>query len=65
MFDVVGRWRGAMSRQIHECLLIKNSTSRVMNRKDVYNRCILPEIKLKDRGKRSQVKYSQGENKKK
>ena len=40
-----------MNRQILEVLLIKNSSSILTNDRDMYTRCILPEIPRLQRGK--------------
>ena len=45
-----------MRRQINECLLIKNSSARVMNGKKMYNRCILPDSTLEERLKKGKKK---------
>ena len=61
-FEVVSQIKGAMNRQIAEVLLIKNSKSQLMNDRDMYTRCILPEIPKMQRGKVSKEPsiYSQG-----
>ena len=43
-FQMVEHHSSAFTRQISECLLIKNSPHPVMNNKMMYSRCIIPEI---------------------
>ena len=47
-FEVVEKHRSAFGRQIAEFILIKNSKVPVMNNKYMYNRCIIPELMIKD-----------------
>ena len=49
-FDILERHPTAFSRQLGEAVIMKNSIAVILNSKDEYNRCIVPDISLKDRG---------------
>ena len=49
-FDVIGRHQTSFIGQLAEATVMKNSQSVVLNLKDEYTRCIIPDITLGDRG---------------
>ena len=49
-FDIVKQHRSAFYRQLSESIIMKNSKSITLNLKDAYSRCIIPDIKLGERG---------------
>ena len=49
-FEVISQHRSAFNRQISEAIDIKNSEYPLMNNKDQYNHCIIPEITRGERG---------------
>ena len=59
-FEALGQVKGAMNRQIAEVLQIKNSKSILMNDRDMYTRCILPEIPRLQRGKAPAKSHKRG-----
>ena len=48
-FDVVKNHRTAFERELSEVLWIKQSRGYVLNLKDKYTRCVIPDMKLVDR----------------
>ena len=49
-FEVLSNFKSAFSRQLGEAILMKNSGSIIMNLKEEYSRCIVPDINLGERG---------------
>ena len=49
-FDVVEAHSSAFTRQLAEAIQMKNSQAVMLNLKDECTRCIIPDIKLEDRG---------------
>ena len=49
-FEVKQMHRSAFNRQLSEALEIKNSKAVIMNLKEEYVRCLIPDIPLRDRG---------------
>ena len=49
-FEVEGHYQTAFSRQLGEAVRMKNSRSIILNRKEDYSRCIVPDLGLHDRG---------------
>ena len=48
-FDVIQKHRTAFNRQLSEVLAMKASNCYVMNLKDEYTRCVIPDVNLTDR----------------
>ena len=44
---IVKKHKSAMTRQLHEALTITKSTGIVLNQKDEYSRCIIPEMEMR------------------
>ena len=48
-FKVTAQHKGAFYRQISEAVIMNNSKAIILNLKDEYSRCIVPDFKLGER----------------
>ena len=49
-FDVIQQHRGAFYWQLSKAILMKNSNAIILNLKDEYSRCKIPDFTLGERG---------------
>ena len=49
-FKIEMKHKSAFARQLSEAVYMKNSPSVILNLKDEYSRCLVPDIPLGDRG---------------
>ena len=49
-FQMVEQHKTAFTRQLSECLRMKNSPAIIMNLKYEYTGCVIPDLPLSDRG---------------